>query len=603
LPNFQNIKSSLRACRWLLAWLLLPFGAAAQSGFDQPMAFEQIQDTLREGIAKRDLRKQALAWYKWAYYDEQQTGNSDSAFQYLARSAERFGKSGDSVAYQRARSDLADRLADRSLWDSAEEMQREALAFFQRKQNLLLEAHLLARLNRLYLLKGDTAQAARYEKFFVEKNRVLKDTVLEITVLMNETKRFQQDYRYREARYRAYRVLQLATPLRRPDFITWAQFAIGETSYLEHDYQTALQYLRKAEQSNPRSGDAMRRSIYHRLADTYTGLDSLPNALYYSVRYGQLGDTLLNRDRALALQRLALQFDTREKRRAIEALEQEKKLAQEKANEQRFVAATLAVALCAVMLAAFFIFRDFRHRLHVGRVIAAKNEEINRRKIRELEGNIKIETMQSVLVGQESERQRIAQDLHDSVGGLLAAIKIHLEGLSAKKSNLAGDEGFVKVKNLLDDTVAETRHIARNMQPSALLEFGLVTAVRDLTGRVRSEGPPAITFQHFGDFSALDQTTALYCYRIVQELLQNSLKHAQAKEILVQLTQTENQLALLVEDDGVGFDQEKVQKGMGTDNIAHRVHFLKGELSVQTAKGQGTSTVVTVPLPEIQGLP
>jgi signal transduction histidine kinase len=604
LPYFQNIQPFSRAFHWLLsAWLLLPFGAVAQAGFDQPMTFEQIQDTLREGIAKRDLRKQALAWYKWAYYDEQQAGNSDSAFQYLARSAERFGKSGDSVAYQRARSDLADRLADRSLWDSAEEIQREALAFFQRKQNLLLEAHLLARLNRLYLLKGDTAQAARYEEFFVGKNRILKDTVLEITVLMNETKRFQQDQRYRDARYRAYRVLQLATPLQRPDFITWAQFAIGENSYFEHDYQTALQYLRKAERSNQRSGAAMRRSIYQRLADTYTALDSLPNALYYSKRYGQLGDTLLNRDRALALQRLALQFDTREKRRAIEALEQEKNVAQEKANEQRFVAATLAVALCAVMLAAFFIFRDFRHRLHVGRVIAAKNEEINRRKIRELEGNIKIETMQSVLVGQESERQRIAQDLHDSVGGLLAAIKIHLEGLSAKKSNLAGDEGFVKIKNLLDDTVAETRHIARNMQPSALLEFGLVTAVRDLTGRVRSEGPPAITFQHFGDFSALDQTTALYCYRIVQELLQNSLKHAQAKEILVQLTQTENQLALLVEDDGVGFDQEKVQKGMGTDNITHRVHFLKGELSVQTAKGQGTSTVVTVPLPEIQGLP
>jgi hypothetical protein len=96
--------------RILFAFLLfLPSLVQAQPEFDQRLNFDQIKEMLAEGISDKDLRKQALAWYHWAYYDEEQTGLSDSAFQYLARSVDRFGKSGDSLAYHRTRADLADR--------------------------------------------------------------------------------------------------------------------------------------------------------------------------------------------------------------------------------------------------------------------------------------------------------------------------------------------------------------------------------------------------------------------------------------------------------------------------------------------------------------
>ncbi len=126
--------------------------------------------------------------------------------------------------------------------------------------------------------------------------------------------------------------------------------------------------------------------------------------------------------------------------------------------------------------------------------------------------------------------------------------------------------------------------------------------MQDLTGRIYGESAPHITFEHFGDCKNLEQTVALNSYRIVQELIQNSLKYASAEEILVQITRTEGQLALLVEDDGVGYDPQTVLKGMGTDNIANRIQFLHGELNVQTAPGEGTSTLVTIPL-EHQGKP
>lgn len=576
--------------------LLLPRSTVAQPEFEQRPGFLKIQAMLTEGIEQKNLRKQALAWYYWAMHDEEMTGLADSAFQYLAKSAEKFAASGDSLAFHRVRSDLADRMSERGLWDEALKMQLDALAYAQRTKNLSLETHLLAHICMLYSTKGDVQKNLKFKRDFRAKNNILRDTLLEIKLAVQEVKNSGAAGRYAIARYEASNALRLAEQLQRLDFINWGQYTTGYYSLLDRDYNMAIFFLKKAIKTIPRSNVALRRDIFRHLADAYAGLDSLEIAWEYASRALKVNDTLLAKEREAALHRLALQFDTREKRRAIEQLEEEKSAVQVRARQQTIGLATLGVALAAVLLALIAVVRDYRHRLKVGKVIAAQREEINQQKIRELENTLKIETMQSMLAGIESERQRVAQDLHDSVGGLLAAAKIQLESLTAKKPALAKDEDWGKIRELLDETVAETRHIARNMQPSALLEFGLITALRDLTARVRRRGGPHISFQHIGDFDDLDRTTALNCYRIVQELLQNSLKHACAREILVQITRTDNQIALLVEDDGKGFDPENAKKGMGTDNLLRRTQFLKGELSVQSTKGQGTSTLVTVPL-------
>ncbi len=584
-------------------FLLLPFAGHAQPEFDQRLDFDQIKAMLTDGINQKDLRKQALAWYHWAYYDEEQTGISDSAFQYLARSADRFGKSGDSLAYHRTRADLADRMAARGLWDEAIKMQQEALSFAERTNNLYLKTHLLARLSRIYSDKGDAQKSTTLRRLFTKENQSLKDTVLDIIVAKYEVEHNGQLGKYAIARYEASNALRLAEQIKRPDFITWGQYSVGKYSILDRDYNMALFFLKKAEKSAPRTNVALRRDICRQLSTAYASLDSLELALYYANRTTEIGDTLIAEEREAALHRVAIQFDTREKRKEIAQLEKEKSAVEEQSKQQRIGLFTMAVAIAALTLSFFVVVRDYKHRIRMDKIVADQQQEIDQQKSRDLENNLKIETMQSMLAGQESERQRVAQDLHDSVGGLLAAVKMQMETLNAKEPALSGDEDWLKIRKLLDETVSETRHIARNMQPSALLEFGLVTALRDLTTRVHGKGMPQLTFQHFGDFSDLDRDLALNCYRIIQELVQNSLKHAQAKEILVQITRTEDEIALHVEDDGKGFDPKTMQKGMGTDNLARRAQFLKADLSVQSAVGQGTSTVVTVPLGKTQGEP
>jgi signal transduction histidine kinase len=142
--------------------------------------------------------------------------------------------------------------------------------------------------------------------------------------------------------------------------------------------------------------------------------------------------------------------------------------------------------------------------------------------------------------------------------------------------------------------------IASNLTPGALQKLGLVKAVEDLISKVNNEKSPVIDFQVYGMDIEIDDFTAVHCYRIIQELLVNSIKHSNASEILVQMTRQDDQISILVEDDGIGYDVNSIQKGMGTDNILSRVSMLQGEIHTETTPGKGTSTLIHVPLKSTQ---
>ncbi len=580
----------------ILLYRIMPLCAQSDTLFEGRMTFDQIQLLLSEGISQRDLKKQAFGWYKWALYREQEAFNRDSAFQYLARSVELFRKAGDSTAYHRARAELASRMLERNRFEEAIAMKKEALYYFQRHGNKRLETLLLAQIARAYQAQGDTTQAGIFRRAFRERGLTLRDTQLLIIIFLEEINYLQDEKNYRSAIPLAFRVLELAQQSHSPQYVTQAEYLIGYLNLLAKDYQMALRFFKRAEQSIGLAQVPMRRDLYRHLSTVYSELDSAQIALEYAKRHIRLADTLLNRDRIAISQRLAVQFSEQERNRELDELNRSLEAIAEAKRQQRDIFLAVFIALAAISLALFFIVRDHKHRLAASRLIAEQREQINQQTIRQLEDALRIESMQSMLEGQESERKRIANDLHDSVGGLLAAIKMRLEALAGQIPSLHYNEDFAKIKELLSDTIAETRQIAQNLQPSSLSRFGLVKAVHDLVVRFRSKNGPTIDFQHFGDFSDLDHTTALNCYRIAQELLQNSIKHANATEILVQLTRNGDDIALLVEDNGIGFDPDKITKGMGTDNLRQRVQFIHGEISVQTAQGQGTSTLITVPV-------
>ena len=205
--------------------------------------------------------------------------------------------------------------------------------------------------------------------------------------------------------------------------------------------------------------------------------------------------------------------------------------------------------------------------------------------------------MQSMIVGQEKERQRIAVDLHDSLGGLLSAVKLQFDNVRAKLNGYTHLDQYQNATKLLDTAVEEVRNISRNLQPGALKELGLISAIKDLINRFEGEAYPEIFFQYYNIDDKLDDMTALSIYRIIQELINNTIKHAGANEILIQLSTEQNDLVVEYEDDGKGFDPKNLsgKKGMGVDNIQSRVNYLKGSLSFSSKENEGVSYLIRIP--------
>ena len=209
----------------------------------------------------------------------------------------------------------------------------------------------------------------------------------------------------------------------------------------------------------------------------------------------------------------------------------------------------------------------------------------------------------AVLAAEEAERRRIGADLHDGVGQLLSVVKLHLSGLSEElESRLDPGEQqrFATAIEVVDESVREVRGISHDLLPNALLKRGLALAVREFLDRLRRPGQLNIQLETFGLAAAHLPTEVEYAlYRVVQEAVQNIVKHAHATAITLQLICHPGELTLVVEDNGVGFGPAApgAEAGIGLHNMAGRIAYLGGELLVDSSPGRGTTLTAVVPLP------
>jgi signal transduction histidine kinase len=180
-----------------------------------------------------------------------------------------------------------------------------------------------------------------------------------------------------------------------------------------------------------------------------------------------------------------------------------------------------------------------------------------------------------------------------------------LSGIKHSFQNMKGNlvmtpdnhQAFERSMDMLDSSIKEMRRVAHNMMPEALVKFGLDTALKDFCNDINQSGALRVTYQSIGmENTAIEQTMAITIYRIVQELINNSIKHAAAETAIVQISKTNGDISITVEDDGKGFDTTllKGTKGMGWGNIESRVEYLKGKVDVQSEPGKGTSVLIEI---------
>jgi signal transduction histidine kinase len=204
--------------------------------------------------------------------------------------------------------------------------------------------------------------------------------------------------------------------------------------------------------------------------------------------------------------------------------------------------------------------------------------------------------MNAIIKTEEKERKRIAGELHDGLGQLLSTARLNVAGFEDSIEN----KNNILLKNslqLLDEACAEVRTISHNMMPGALIRLGLMAAVNELINKINDTEKIRIEYDTNLE-ERFSETIEIAIYRIVQEALNNMLRHAEAKIITVKIQKSGNELQISIADDGKSFDVSEIQNsdGLGWRNIYSRVELINGTISVQSEKGKGTSIFITIPL-------
>jgi two-component system, NarL family, sensor kinase len=306
------------------------------------------------------------------------------------------------------------------------------------------------------------------------------------------------------------------------------------------------------------------------LALTY--LDS-SNAIKDSLKQG------LESDR---VEFLDAKYQAEKKEAQISQLQADQEIQQLSMEKKNALNYFLIAAAFIIILIASLLYRNFKQK-----------QKIQQQRISELETQQQLTATEAVLKGEEQERTRLAKDLHDGLGGMLSGIKY---SFSTMKGNLImtpeNNQAFERSMDMLDSSIKEMRRVAHNMMPESLLKFGLDTALKDFCNDINKTGALQVSYQSIGMHDAvIEQITAITIYRVVQELINNTMKHAAAGTAIVQVSKTDAGVSITVEDDGKGFDTSllKEKTGIGWSNIQSRISYLKGTLDVQSEPAKGTS--------------
>lgn len=348
---------------------------------------------------------------------------------------------------------------------------------------------------------------------------------------------------------------------------------IGITYELNNKYSEAEKYYSLSMTLANVLGDIeAKRDISLSKAQLFTKEKQQDSSLLYFDQYRILNDTFNNIIQQKTILELETKYQTNERKAELK-----------NANERSeiYFWGTIIISL-TFLLILFFLIRNYRQKQRIALLqVDVKNNEIN-----ELLNQQETASYAAMLEGQDQERLRIARELHDRLGSTLATIKLGLQNEDLPQAQ--------QQVTLVNTAISEVRTIAHDLSGGNIEQYGLAAALNELKNTLDRSGK--ITLNLFMEAVNIQASLHVTIYRIVQELVSNTLKHAEATEITLQLSTVDEQLNLIYEDNGKGFDLDQYQPGMGITNIRHRIEKWNGSLELDAQPNRGTIVILTVPI-------
>ncbi|MFY7669841.1 sensor histidine kinase [Tenacibaculum sp. MEBiC06402] len=234
------------------------------------------------------------------------------------------------------------------------------------------------------------------------------------------------------------------------------------------------------------------------------------------------------------------------------------------------------------------------------RLLAEQQKELEKQKNLTLLKEQEITTINAMVEGQEKERIRIAEDLHDNIGSVLATLKLHFENLklNREKKHFNQEELYNKTEKLIDETYLKVRSIAHAKNAGVIANQGLLVAIKVMAEKISSANQLNIEIVDYGLDKRLDSNTEITIFRIIQELITNIIKHAEASEATINISHFDDSLNIIIEDNGKGFNSNNInlKNGMGLASIKKRVEHLNGSFQIDSVQKRGTSIIINIPV-------
>ncbi len=351
----------------------------------------------------------------------------------------------------------------------------------------------------------------------------------------------------------------------------------------------ALNYANMGMQEALKSNKIINRiDALYNLADYYETTGAYKKAFAHLKEGSLLKDSFSQQNNLTTINNLSELYEADKKQNEINTLQKEKKLNKAYLDQKIFLNRIYGLGLITMGLIITLSFLYYRNRQKIQRQAG----EIQKQKIVELEKDQQLIVANSMLKGQEEERERIAKDLHDGLGSLLSGAKLSFSKIK-EMLKLPVHEKMIYENSLsiLDKTMVEMRKIAHNIMPEELLKFGISEALKDFCTTIEKSSGIDMQYSFYGENREISNTVSLNIFRIIQELVNNAIKHANASNILVQLAMAQNTINITIEDNGIGYniDNPSDIKGKGLENIRHRVSHLGGHYDITSDEGKGTS--------------
>ena len=324
------------------------------------------------------------------------------------------------------------------------------------------------------------------------------------------------------------------------------------------------------------------RNLARRLSECFHAEKNYPDAYHYFLLYDSLDQIIYSDQKTAIIKELEAKYETEKKQAEISL----------RTQQRDSMMITLIVALVLTILVVWI----YSQRQKMIVQLRERDKALMNNKIDELLRKQEIRSLRAYLNGQDEERKRLSEDLHDRLGSTLSATKLYCCAMTEADSR--NQQALEKVNQLLDNAVTEVREISHNLLSGSIAKFGLKTALHELSDTISQTNQLKMNVLVHGLDTRLDPKIEHQLYRIVQELVSNVLKHAAATELTLQVNRDHRELALMVEDNGVGFKPESEISlgGIGLGNVASRIQSLDGNLRIDSGKGSGTTILITIPL-------